>query len=122
MHDHVKIKPPSASSQAGAGGCPQLGGGDSGEGGGSSEDEILSFETDKDGNLSLEKVSVFIKGVLALKYKMPDNVWRIVSMEYDVLQRPQDGWGHRVYIPITSSLCESLPPTYLSFFLLTTLF
>ena len=27
-------------------------------------------------------------------------------MEYDVLQKPQDGWGHRIYIPITSSLCE----------------
>ena len=83
--DHVKIKPPNS-------------------------DEILSFETDKDGNLSLEKVSVFIKGVLALKYKMSDNVWRIVSMEFDVLQKPQDGWGHRVYIPITSSLqhhCKS---------------
>ena len=71
--------------------------------------EILSFETDKDGNLSLDKVSVFIKGVLALKYKMADNVWRIVSMEGDVLQKPQDGWTHRVYTPINSSLqhqCE----------------
>ena len=56
-------------------------------------------------------MSVFIKGVLALKYKMPDGVWRIVSMEYDVLQKPQDGWGHRIYIPITSSLCKCLSMT-----------
>ena len=60
----------------------------------------LTFEANSDGNLDYFLVDAIVKGTIALKYRIKDNVWRILSKNGDVFPSPPDGWGDREYIPI----------------------
>ena len=61
----------------------------------------LLAEIDQDGNVPCARIDAVLSGVVALKYRVEDNVWRIVSKENDLFKRPQEGWGTSVYIPVT---------------------
>ena len=60
----------------------------------------MTFETNLDGNLDEDIVDAVIKGTIAFKYRIKDNVWRIISKNDGVYSCPPDGWGDREYIPI----------------------
>merc|ERR1719400_2167461 len=89
--------------------------------------DVLTFETDFEGNVPVAKIDAVLSHVVALKYRLPQNredslspshrphsregylsenesttstemCWRIVNKEGEVFRRPQEGWGtHRVY-------------------------
>ena len=61
---------------------------------------VMTFETNLDGNLDEDIVDAVIKGTIAFKYRIKDNVWRIISKNDGVYSCPPDGWGDREYIPI----------------------
>ena len=61
---------------------------------------VMTFETNSDGNLDEDIVDAVVKGTLAFKYRIKDNVWRIISKNDGVFNCPPDGWGDREYIPI----------------------
>jgi hypothetical protein len=63
-------------------------------------EEVLTFETNDDGSMDAELVDAIIKGTIAFKYRIKDNVWRIISKNGEVFPHPPDGWGDREYIPI----------------------
>ena len=64
------------------------------------DEEMLTFDANDDGSLDAELVEAIIKGTIAFKYKIQDNIWRIISKNGDVFPCPPDGWSDRVYIPI----------------------
>lgn len=68
----------------------------------------LTFETNDEGGLDCDLVDAVIKGTIAFKYRIQDNVWRIVSKNGDSFPRPHDGWGDREYIPIRK---QATPPS-----------
>jgi len=49
-------------------------------------------------------VDAIIKGTIAFKYRIKDNVWRIISKHGDTFPAPPDGWADRDYIPIKRQL------------------
>ena len=61
---------------------------------------VMTFETNLDGHLDEDIVDAVIKGTIAFKYRIKDNVWRIISKNDGVYSCPPDGWGDREYIPI----------------------
>jgi hypothetical protein len=63
-------------------------------------EQTLTFESNGDGSLDADLVDAIIKGTIAFKYRIKDNVWRIISKSGDIFPRPPDGWGDREYIPI----------------------
>lgn len=63
-------------------------------------EQTLSFEANEDGSLSADLLDAVCKGTIALKYKMKENVWRIISREGDLFHQPTHGWSNREYIPI----------------------
>ena len=65
------------------------------------DEEMLTFDpNDDDDSLDAELVEAIIKGTIAFKYKIQNNIWRIISKTGDVFPCPPDGWSDRVYIPI----------------------
>ena len=73
-------------------------------------ENVMTFETNGDGNLDEDIVDAVVKGTIAFKYRIKDNVWRIISKNQGVFSCPPDGWGDREYIPIKKQC--SLPSTY----------
>ena len=63
-------------------------------------EQTLTFEANQDGSLDACLVDAVIKGTIAFKYRIKDNVWRIISKHGDTFPMPPDGWGDRDYIPI----------------------
>lgn len=63
-------------------------------------ENVMTFETNGDGNLDEDIVDAVVKGTIAFKYRIKDNVWRIISKNQGVFSCPPDGWGDREYIPI----------------------
>ena len=64
------------------------------------DEEMLSFDANDDGSLDAELVDAIIKGTIAFKYKIQDNIWRIISKNGEVFPCPPDGWSDRIYYPI----------------------
>lgn len=62
--------------------------------------QIYTFEANDNGTLDADLVDNIIKGTIALKFKVKDDVWRIVNRKGDVFPTPPDGWKDRDYIPI----------------------
>ena len=81
---------------------------------------VMTFETNLDGHLDEDIVDAVIKGTIAFKYRIKDNVWRIISKNDGVYSCPPDGWGDREYIPIKkqcsqpSEFMEKFEKTFLS--------
>ena len=73
-------------------------------------EQTLTFEANQDGSLDAFLVDAIIKGTIAFKYRIKDNVWRIISKHGDTFPAPPDGWGDRDYIPIKRQLT---PPSKL---------
>ena len=63
-------------------------------------EQVLTFEANADGNLDADLVDAIVKGTIAFKYRIRDNVWRVISKSNDVFPKPPDGWRDREYIPI----------------------
>jgi len=72
---------------------------------------VMTFETNLDGNLDEDIVDAVIKGTIAFKYRIKDNVWRIISKNDGVYSCPPDGWGDREYIPIKKQCSQPKSPT-----------
>ena len=65
------------------------------------DEEMLTFDAnDDDDSLDAELVEAIIKGTIAFKYKIQNNIWRIISKTGNVFPCPPDGWSDRIYIPI----------------------
>jgi hypothetical protein len=72
---------------------------------------VMTFETNLDGHLDEDIVDAVIKGTIAFKYRIKDNVWRIISKNDGVYSCPPDGWGGREYIPIKKQSSQPKSPT-----------
>jgi len=63
-------------------------------------EQVLTFEANQDGSLDACLIDAIVKGTIAFKYRIKDNVWRIISKHGETFPAPPDGWADREYIPI----------------------
>ena len=74
----------------------------------SESEQVLTFEANENGDLDADLVEAIVKGTIAFKYRLKDNVWRIISKSGGGFPKPPDGWQDREYIPIKR---QATPPS-----------